>query len=92
MQIHLIETANNFTKLREKIWECGWWKLEEEKAKKLIGGIFIFTKSAPSRLSTEGPSGVTGSSRRNPIRAGLFSNSNIIPPAGGSRQTRMAGR
>ena len=46
MQIHLIETANNFTKLREKIWECGWWKLEEEKAKKLIGGQYLFSQKA----------------------------------------------
>jgi hypothetical protein len=50
MKIHLIETANNFNKLREKIWECGWWKLEEDKAKKLIGGHIYFHKkrSEPS--------------------------------------------
>jgi hypothetical protein len=50
MQIHLIEKADNFNKLREKIWECGWWKLDEDKAKKLVGGHIYFHKkrSEPS--------------------------------------------
>jgi hypothetical protein len=44
MQIHLIEKADNFIKLREKIWECGSWKLDEDKAKKLVGGHIYFHK------------------------------------------------
>jgi len=50
MQIHVIENADNFTNLREKIWECGWWKLKEDEAKKLIGGHIYFHKkrSEPS--------------------------------------------
>jgi hypothetical protein len=50
MQIHVIENADNFTNLREKIWECGWWILKEDEAKKLIGGHIYFHKkrSEPS--------------------------------------------
>lgn len=44
MKIHLIENANNFNKLREKIWECGWWKVDEGEARKLIGGHIYFHK------------------------------------------------
>ena len=32
MQIHLIENADNFTKLRDKVWESGWWVLTEDEA------------------------------------------------------------
>jgi len=50
MQIHLIEIANNFTKLRDKVWESGWWRLDEGDAKKLVGGHIYFhrKKSEPS--------------------------------------------
>jgi hypothetical protein len=50
MQIHLIENADNFTKLRDKVWESGWWVLTEDEAKKLIGGHIYFhrKKSEPS--------------------------------------------
>lgn len=50
MQIHLIENADNFVKLRKNVWECGWWKLGEEEAKKLVGGHIYFhkTRSEPS--------------------------------------------
>lgn len=50
MQIHLIENANNFTKLRPRVWESGWWLLDEEDAKKLVGGRIFFhrKKTEPS--------------------------------------------
>jgi len=50
MQIHLIENADNFTKLRDKVWESGWWVLTEDEAKKLVGGQIYFhrKKSEPS--------------------------------------------
>ena len=44
MQIHLIEKLNNFKKLRDDIWESGWWKLKEDKAQKLVGGKIYFHK------------------------------------------------
>lgn len=42
MNIHLIEKMNNFKKLRENIWESGGWKLQESKARELIGGKIYF--------------------------------------------------
>jgi len=45
MKIHLIENLDNFAKLKDNVWECGWWKLKEEKARKLIGGKIYFHKS-----------------------------------------------
>jgi hypothetical protein len=45
MKIHLVERLNNFTKLKDKVWECGWWKLNENKAQKLVGGEIYFHKS-----------------------------------------------
>lgn len=50
MQIHLIEIANNFVKLRDKVWESGWWQLNENDAKKLVGSPIFFhrKKSEPS--------------------------------------------
>ena len=50
MQIHLIENDNNFTKLRDKVWESGCWVIGEDEAKKLIGGNIFFhrKKSEPS--------------------------------------------
>ena len=91
MQIHLIETAGNFNKLRGKDLGVRLVETQEDKAK-AHRRKYLFTKSAPSRLSTEGQSGVTGSSRRNPFWAGSYLNSNIIPPAGGSRPIKTAGR
>jgi hypothetical protein len=44
MKIHLIEKMNNFKKLRDNIWESGGWKLNEGKAKELIGGKIYFHK------------------------------------------------
>jgi hypothetical protein len=44
MKIHLIEKLNNFKKLRDNIWESGGWKLNESKAKGLIGGKIYFHK------------------------------------------------
>ncbi len=50
MQIHLIEIANNFVKLHDKVWESGWWQLGEDEARKLIGGQIYFhrKKTEPS--------------------------------------------
>ncbi len=45
MKIHVIEHLNNFTRLKDDLWECGWWKLSEEKARKLVGGKIYFHKS-----------------------------------------------
>jgi len=44
MNIHLVESMNNFVKLQDNIWESGWWQLEESKAQKLIGGEIYFHK------------------------------------------------
>ncbi|MDQ5988605.1 MAG: hypothetical protein CSYNP_04366 [Syntrophus sp. SKADARSKE-3] len=44
MKIHVLKAINSFTKLRDDIWECGWWKLEENKVKQLIGGDIFFHK------------------------------------------------
>src|SRR5512137_1021674 len=42
MQIHLVETSNNFVKLKENVWESGWWSLRESDAAKLVGGRIYF--------------------------------------------------
>lgn len=44
MNIHLVETVNNFVKLSDNVWESGWWNLDEDKAEKLIGGEIYFHK------------------------------------------------
>lgn len=44
MKIHLIEPLNHFVKLQDNIWESGSWKLDEEKAKALVGGEIFFHK------------------------------------------------
>jgi hypothetical protein len=44
MHIHLIEKANNFSRLEDQTWESGWWRLEESVAKKLVGGEIYFHK------------------------------------------------
>ena len=42
MNIHLIEKSNNFSRLQDKTWESGWWRLDEELAKDLVGGEIYF--------------------------------------------------
>ncbi len=44
MKIHLLKAVNNFVKLHDNIWECGWWKLEETRAQELIGSEIYFHK------------------------------------------------
>jgi hypothetical protein len=44
MKIHLIEKFNNFSNLRDYVWECGWWKMKEGKAQDLVGGEIYFHK------------------------------------------------
>lgn len=44
MNIHLIENTNNFLRLKENVWESGWWKLDENAALKLVGGEVYFHK------------------------------------------------
>lgn len=44
MNIHLIETSNNFVKLSDGKWESGRWDIDESKAKELIGGEIYFHK------------------------------------------------
>ena len=44
MNIHLIEPFNNFSKLSDNVWESGSWKLDEDKAQKLVGGEIYFHK------------------------------------------------
>ena len=44
VKIHLLEPLNHFVKLQDNVWESGWWKLDEEKAKKLVGGEIYFHK------------------------------------------------
>ena len=44
MDIHLVEPLNNFVKLKDNVWESGGWTLDEDKAKKLVGGEIYFHK------------------------------------------------
>ena len=44
MNVHIIEPVNNFVKLADDKWESGWWSIDENKAKKLIGGEIYFHK------------------------------------------------
>jgi len=44
MKIHVVEKMNNFRKLKDNLWESSGWKLDEGKAKKLIGGEIYFHK------------------------------------------------
>jgi hypothetical protein len=50
MSIHVLEPGNRFTKREDDLWECGWWKLKEEKVQELIGSEIYFHKkrSEPS--------------------------------------------
>ena len=44
MNIHILEPMNNFVKLKETEWESGWWNIDEDKAKELVGGKIYFHK------------------------------------------------
>lgn len=44
MNIHLVEPLNHFVKLQDNVWESGSWRLDEDKAKKLVGGEIYFHK------------------------------------------------
>ncbi|MDD5170452.1 MAG: hypothetical protein PHN75_16670 [Syntrophales bacterium] len=66
MSIHVLEPVNNFVKLRDNIWECGWWKLGEDRVQEHIGSQIYFHKKRlePSfyggiirgyRIEQEGP-------------------------------------
>jgi hypothetical protein len=44
MNIHIIEPLNNFVNLQDKGWESGWWSIDENKAKELVGGEIYFHK------------------------------------------------
>ena len=40
----MIEKLNNFVRLQDNVWESGWWSLDENKAKILVGGGIYFHK------------------------------------------------
>jgi hypothetical protein len=42
MKIHIIEPVNKFIKLHDNVWESGYWKLDEDRANKLVGGAIYF--------------------------------------------------
>ena len=44
MNIHLVETGNNFVKLEDNVWESAAWQLQEDDAQKLVGGRIFFHK------------------------------------------------
>ncbi len=44
MEIHVLEPLNNFVKLQDEEWESGWWSMDENKAKELVGGEIYFHK------------------------------------------------
>jgi len=44
MKIHLKENSNNFVRLKENLWESGWWALDENRAATLVGGKIYFHK------------------------------------------------
>lgn len=45
MNIHLVEQLNSFFKMDGDIWESGWWSINEDKARELVGGNIYFHKS-----------------------------------------------
>ena len=45
MNIHLVEPLNHFKKLKDNVWESGWWRLDEDRAKELVGGEIYFNKN-----------------------------------------------
>lgn len=44
MEIHLTLSSNNFKKLKDNTWECGWWWVNENQAQQLIGHEIYFHK------------------------------------------------
>src|SRR5512136_1524454 len=44
MDIHILEPLNNFVKLQDEEWESGWWSMDEDKVKELVGGEIYFHK------------------------------------------------
>lgn len=44
MNIHIIEALNHFVKLPDDKWESGWWNINENKARQLVGGEIFFHK------------------------------------------------
>jgi hypothetical protein len=44
MDVHILEPMNNFVKLQDEGWESGWWSIDENKAKELVGGKIYFHK------------------------------------------------
>jgi hypothetical protein len=44
MNIHLIESMHHFVKLQDNVWESRSWRLDEDKAKQLVGGEIYFHK------------------------------------------------
>lgn len=44
MKIHLTLSSNNFKKLKDNMWECGWWCVDENQAEQLIGHEIYFHK------------------------------------------------
>ncbi len=64
-RVHLIEKKNYFNKLSDREYESGWWSVDDETAKSLVGALILFheTRQTPSffggevlgfRLETEG--------------------------------------
>lgn len=52
MNIHLIEHANQFKRLQDKTWESGWWNLNEDTVKKLVGGEVYFHRKKEETFFT----------------------------------------
>ena len=44
MNVHILEPLNNFVKLENDGWESGWWSMDENKARELVGGKIYFHK------------------------------------------------
>jgi hypothetical protein len=44
MKLHVVEPLNHFTRLQENIWENGCWKMQESRARELVGGEIFFHK------------------------------------------------
>ena len=42
MEIHLIENVRKFIRLQDDVWESGWWGLNENKARELVGSAIYF--------------------------------------------------
>ena len=77
MNIHLVEPLNHFVKLQDNVWESGWWQLDEGQAKKLVGGEIYFHKKRQEPSFYGGTILGYRVHRRENIREGSFSNSNI---------------